>query len=34
MTWLSVAGAIFLAWVVLVFLFTPGINDHLGTGPA
>jgi cardiolipin synthase len=29
MFWLSVAGAAFLAWVVLVFLFTPGINYHL-----
>ncbi|OFW03409.1 MAG: hypothetical protein A3H96_20595 [Acidobacteria bacterium RIFCSPLOWO2_02_FULL_67_36] len=29
MTWLSVAGAIFLTWLVLVFLFTPGINYHL-----
>jgi len=29
MDWLSIAGAIFLAWVVLVFLFTPGINYHL-----
>ena len=29
MLWLSVAGGIFLAWVVLVFLFTPGINYHL-----
>ena len=29
MSWLSIAGAIFLAWVVLVFLFTPGINYHL-----
>jgi len=29
MDWLSVAGAIFLAWLVLVFLFTPGIDYHL-----
>ena len=29
MLWLSVAGGIFLAWVILVFLFTPGINYHL-----
>jgi len=29
MLWLSIAGAIFLSWVVLVFLFTPGINYHL-----
>jgi cardiolipin synthase A/B len=29
MFWLSVAGGIFLAWLVLVFLFTPGINYHL-----
>jgi cardiolipin synthase len=29
MNWLSVAGGIFLIWVVLVFLFTPGINYHL-----
>jgi cardiolipin synthase A/B len=29
MSWLSVAGAIFLCWLVLVFLFTPGINYHL-----
>ena len=29
MLWLSLAGGIFLAWVVLVFLFTPGINYHL-----
>lgn len=29
MDWLSIAGAIFLTWVVLVFLFTPGINYHL-----
>ena len=30
MFWLSVAGGIFLLWLVLVFLFTPGINYHLG----
>ena len=29
MDWLSVAGAIFLTWLVLVFLFTPGIDYHL-----
>jgi cardiolipin synthase len=29
MFWLSVAGGVFLTWVVLVFLFTPGINYHL-----
>lgn len=29
MFWLSVAGAIFLTWVVLVFLFTPSIKYHL-----
>ncbi|MGB2716288.1 MAG: phospholipase D-like domain-containing protein [Vicinamibacterales bacterium] len=29
MLWLSVAGGIFLAWLILVFLFTPGINYHL-----
>jgi cardiolipin synthase len=29
MFWLSVAGGLFLAWLVLVFLFTPGINYHL-----
>lgn len=29
MLWLSVAGAIFLAWLILVFLFTPAINYHL-----
>ena len=26
---LEIAGALFLAWLVLVFLFTPGINYHL-----
>jgi cardiolipin synthase A/B len=29
MTWLAAAGAIFLLWLILVFLFTPGINYHL-----
>lgn len=29
MVWLSVAGGIFLVWLVLVFFFTPGINYHL-----
>ena len=29
MEWLTVAGAAFLTWLVLVFLFTPGINYHL-----
>ena len=29
MDWLQIAGAIFLTWLVLVFLFTPGINYHL-----
>jgi cardiolipin synthase len=29
MEWLTVAGGAFLAWLVLVFLFTPGINYHL-----
>jgi cardiolipin synthase len=29
MTWLAVAGAVFLGWLVLVFLFTPGIHYHL-----
>ena len=29
MFWLSVAGGVFLTWVVLVFLFTPGVNYHL-----
>ena len=29
MLWLSVAGGVFLVWLVLVFLFTPGINYHL-----
>jgi cardiolipin synthase len=29
MTWLAVAGGIFLVWLVLVFLFTPAIPYHL-----
>jgi cardiolipin synthase len=29
MGWLEIAGAVFLVWLVLVFLFTPGINYHL-----
>ena len=29
MSWLEIAGAVFLAWLVLVFLFTPHINYHL-----
>jgi cardiolipin synthase len=29
MFYLSVAGAIFIAWVILVFLFAPGLNYHL-----
>ncbi|MGH9409581.1 MAG: phospholipase D-like domain-containing protein [Vicinamibacterales bacterium] len=29
MVWLATAGAVFLVWLVLVFLFTPGINYHL-----
>jgi cardiolipin synthase len=29
MTWLTVAGGVFLVWLVLVFLFTPGINYQL-----
>jgi cardiolipin synthase len=29
MDWLEIAGALFLTWLVLVFLFTPGINYHL-----
>src|SRR5207245_4320356 len=29
MIWLTVAGGAFLVWLVLVFLFTPGINYHL-----
>jgi cardiolipin synthase len=29
MDWLSISGAVFLTWLVVVFLFTPGINYHL-----
>ncbi len=29
MSWLAIAGAAFLVWVVLVFLFTPAIDYHL-----
>ena len=29
MVWLAWAGGAFLVWLVLVFLFTPGINYHL-----
>jgi cardiolipin synthase len=29
MTWLTIAGGAFLIWLVLVFLFTPGINYRL-----
>jgi cardiolipin synthase len=29
MFWLAVAGGVFLGWLVLVFLFTPGINYRL-----
>ena len=29
MLWLSIAGGIFLVWLILVFLFTPGVNYHL-----
>ncbi len=29
MDWLEIAGAVFLTWLVLVFLFTPGIDYHL-----
>src|SRR5688572_21254488 len=29
MVWLSVAGAVFLLWLVVVVLFTPAINYHL-----
>jgi cardiolipin synthase len=29
MVWLEFAGGAFLAWLILVFLFTPGINYHL-----
>jgi cardiolipin synthase len=29
MFWLAIAGGGFLVWLVMVFLFTPGINYHL-----
>ena len=29
MFWLSIAGGVFLVWLILVFLFTPAINYHL-----
>lgn len=29
MIWLALAGALFLTWLVLVFLFTPGIGYHV-----
>lgn len=29
MDWLAIAGALFLLWLVVVFLFTPAINYHL-----
>lgn len=29
MDWLSIAGGLFLLWLVVVFLFTPAINYHL-----
>jgi len=29
--WLALAGALFLIWLVLVFLFTPGIRYHVRT---
>ena len=29
MLWLEIAGGIFIAWLVMVFLFSPGINYHL-----
>ena len=29
MVWLAWAGGAFLVWLILVFLFTPGINYHL-----
>jgi hypothetical protein len=29
MLWLTIAGGVFLVWLVLVFLFTPGIDYHL-----
>jgi hypothetical protein len=29
MVWLSIPIAVFLVWLILVVLFTPGINYHL-----
>jgi len=29
MVWLTIAGGVFLVWLVIVLLFTPGINYHL-----
>jgi len=29
MLWLEIAGGVFVVWLILVFLFTPGINYHL-----
>ena len=29
MDWLAIAGTLFLLWLIVVFLFTPGINYHL-----
>ena len=29
MDWLAIAGSLFLLWLIVVFLFTPGINYHL-----
>lgn len=29
MDWLATAGVVFLAWLILVFLFAPHINSHL-----
>jgi cardiolipin synthase A/B len=29
MFWLAIGGGIFLVWLILVFLFTPGIDYHL-----
>ena len=29
MSWLELAGALFLIWLVLVFLFTPGIGYYV-----
>src|SRR4029450_8944385 len=34
MTWLTIAGGAFLVWLVLVFLFTPGINYQLSPPPS